>query len=77
MQFRSPFYLTVQQTAEGLWQSVMRTRAWGPDELWATGSFDYGSRAEAEREARLWASRGLPSIEDGRVSTRFLDDLQG
>jgi hypothetical protein len=55
MQFRSPFYLTVQQTPESLWQSAMRTRAWGHDELWATGSCDYRSREEAEREARLWA----------------------
>ena len=55
MLFNSPFYRTVQQTKEGLWQSAMRTRAWDHDELWATGNFDFNSRDEAQREARLWA----------------------
>ena len=68
MPFRSPFYLTVQQTAEGLWQSAMRTRAWGHDELWATGNLDFNSHDEAKREARRWAQhegyRYVESVEE-------------
>ena len=51
----SRFYLTVEQTENGLWRSAMRTRAWGPDEPWAAGSFEYPNCEQAEREARLWA----------------------
>ena len=56
--FRSPFYLSVIQNQEGLWQSAMLTEHEldrGEGNLWAAGSFEYSNREGAEREARLWA----------------------
>ena len=56
MLFQSKFYITIQRTAEGLWQATMRTFAWGHDEPWATSSNTYSDRQQAVQEALAWAA---------------------